>query len=466
MPLNHDMGLVGFHLLPLVAGCPQHILPADSFARRPLLWLEKAAEKRATLLGSPNFGYRHYLRSFRRAAPRRLDLSAVRLIFNGGEPISAELCGEFSSALAPHGLAANTLFPAYGLAEATLAVAVPQPGAGLNVIHAERDGLAVGNIIRLRAHPTGRTTSLVGVGRALGDSALRIVDDEDRPLPDGHIGHVQIGGGSVAGVGRADHGTAGAAGAGWRHTGDIGTYMDALFIVGRSRDIIVVNGRNFHPHDIERICAGVPGVEAGKVACVGIRRENAATDSAAAFVQFRGAPAEFAAIAMRVRIAVNESAGLLLAHVLPVRTLPMTSSGKMQRFALRDSFERGAFDEPMPSSRCIRGAGARPGVRELSAIERELTLICRQAIEHGAVAVDDNLFDLGADSLVLVSIHQAIDSSYPDVLKLEDFLLYPSIAALARHIAESPRDPARPLPSSGIAPPPVRPKPIGRMLQD
>jgi acyl-CoA synthetase (AMP-forming)/AMP-acid ligase II/acyl carrier protein len=457
MPLSHDMGLVGFHLLPLAAGCAHHILATELFARRPLLWLEKAAEKRATLLGSPNFGFEHCLRALRRAGPRDIDLSAVRLIFNGGEPISAPLCAAFESALAPHGLAPGSMFPCYGLAEATLAVTAPSPGAALEVIHAERAALSVGSAIR--SHPQARkgTAAFVAVGSALDGTDFRIVDDEDRPLPDAHVGHVQVRGG---GVGRAYGAHPGPSGADWCATGDIGVRIDDLFILGRSKDTIVVNGLNLHPHDIERICAGAHGADPGKVACVGVRRDHAATDCIVAFLQFRGALEDFVPIAKRMTRAVSEAAGVALAEIVPVRTLPMTSSGKIRRFVLRDRFEGGMFDATRRRLRSLRDARPRSTACGESRIERDLTRICNETIGHRTVSPHDNLFDIGADSLALISIHQAIDSSYPRMLQLQDFLHHPTIAALAHYLHE------RQSLSARAAPPIMRPEPVGGVLQD
>jgi acyl-CoA synthetase (AMP-forming)/AMP-acid ligase II len=129
MPLTHDMGLIGFHLVMFANRVHAHLMPTELFIRRPLLWLQLASRVRASILCSPNFGYKHYLKVLGERAPEGLDLSAVRLIFNGAEPISVELCREFLARLAPAQLSANAMYPVYGLAEASLAVSFPRPGA-------------------------------------------------------------------------------------------------------------------------------------------------------------------------------------------------------------------------------------------------------------------------------------------------------------------------------------------------
>ena len=125
MPLTHDMGLIGFHLIMMYAGVRQHLMPTDLFVRRALLWLKWASAKRATITCSPNFGYRHCLKALGDKTLEDHDLSSVRLIFNGAEPISVELAEEFLDRLAPYGLRRTSMFPVYGLAEASLAVCFP-----------------------------------------------------------------------------------------------------------------------------------------------------------------------------------------------------------------------------------------------------------------------------------------------------------------------------------------------------
>ncbi len=125
MPLTHDMGLIGFHLFMFAHRIQCHLMPTELFIRRPLLWLQFATKKRATITCSPNFGYKHYLKVLGDRSIEGLDLSSVRLIFNGAEPISADLCDEFLTRMAPAKLKRTAMFPVYGLAEASLAMTFP-----------------------------------------------------------------------------------------------------------------------------------------------------------------------------------------------------------------------------------------------------------------------------------------------------------------------------------------------------
>src|SRR5262249_54511161 len=145
MPLTHDMGLIGFHLMMFAEQVHTYLMPTELFVRRPLLWLQLATRIGATILCSPNFGYRHYLKVLGDRSLDGLDLSTVRLIFNGAEPISVPLAREFLDRLAPAGLPRNSMFPVYGLAEATLAVAFPPVNVPLQTITLNRHRMNVGD---------------------------------------------------------------------------------------------------------------------------------------------------------------------------------------------------------------------------------------------------------------------------------------------------------------------------------
>ncbi len=169
MPLTHDMGLIGYHLSVLGVGMNHAVMDTNVFVRRPLLWMSKASELRATQLCSPNFGYKHFLKLFQRKGLADLDLSPVKLILNGAEPISWELCEEFLAALAPHGLKRTAMYPVYGLAEATVGVSLPTPGGEYSRITVDRHSLRVGDAYRAVDPEDADAVSFVKVGDAIRD---------------------------------------------------------------------------------------------------------------------------------------------------------------------------------------------------------------------------------------------------------------------------------------------------------
>ena len=439
MPLTHDMGLIGFHVYMFANRVHSHLMPTELFVRRPLLWLACAARKRATILCSPNFGYRHYLKVLgeRSVADLDLDLSAVRLIFNGAEPISVELCEEFLERLAPAKLRREAMFPVYGLAEAALAVSFPPVGAAVQSISLNRHRMSVGTDAQLVARADTDAVALVSVGRAIPYCRLRVSGDDDVPRPDGQIGHIHIAGDNVT-QGYYENPEANAAALtadGWLRTGDLGLIHDgALYISGRAKEIIFVNGQNYYPHDLEAIAQRAEGLDLGKVVIAGARRPGAQSDELIVFVLHRGELADFLAMANQVSRLINEHTGLEVAQVVPVKRIAKTTSGKIQRHLLEESYVTGEFDAELAELAKLRAAQRGHASRTRTQIEEKLQLICNAALEGKRVGLDDNLFELGASSLKLIEIHEQIDHEYPNEIDLTEIFDFPTIAELARHL--------------------------------
>jgi acyl-CoA synthetase (AMP-forming)/AMP-acid ligase II/aryl carrier-like protein len=436
MPLTHDMGLVGFHLTPLFNGIDQVIMSTDLFIRRPVLWLEVANRGRATLLCSPNFGYRHYLRAAGRRAPRGLDLAHVRLIFNGAEPISASLCEHFLAHGRSLNLRPSVMFPVYGLAEASLAVTFPDAGSGLRTLEVERGRLGIGDRVQRRGQAGASTVRLVCVGRPIRDCRLRIVGDTQRQLDAGTVGRIQITGGNVtAGYYRDEAANREAfSDDGWLDTGDLGfVFGGELYITGRSKDVIFVNGQNHYPQDIESMLDGHEGVELGKVAACGVPRPDGGGEEVLIFVLYRGETEAFSPLARSVIEYVNHHAGLEVAHVIPVHRIPKTTSGKLQRHLLAERYLRGEFAREVQVLQRLRDSPDREGVAR-TAIEHRLRQICDTVLGDRRIAVDDSLFDAGVGSLALVQIHEMIEESFPGQIEIADLFDHPTIAALAEFL--------------------------------
>ena len=437
MPLTHDMGLIGFHLIMFFNRVQAHLMPTELFVRRPLLWLQLASRIGATLLCSPNFGYRHYLKVLGERAPEGLDLSSVRLIFNGAEPISVPLCEEFLDRLAVAGLARNAMYPVYGLAEASLAVSFPPPGAPLRTVALERHRMGVGEAVRLLEHGAGEALQLVSEGKAIPYCQVRIVDEQDQPLPEGHIGHLQMRGQNVTG-GYYENPEANAAAFtadGWLRTGDLALlHGGEIYVSGRAKEIIFVNGQNYYPHDLESIVQRLEGLELGKVVAAGVRPAHEPLEQLVLFVLHRGTLEEFVPLARAAARLINERTGLQVAEVVPVKRIPKTTSGKIQRHLLEQSFLQGQFDAERQRLAELREAGPGGAAASRSEIEQRLQNICEAALGGKRVEPHDNLFELGASSLKLIEIHEQIDREYPGKLELTELFDYPTLAELAGHL--------------------------------
>lgn len=430
MPLTHDMGLIGYHLSTLAAGMNHAVMDTNVFVRRPLLWMIKAHELRATQLCSPNFGYKHFLKLFERKGLPDTDLSCVKLILNGAEPISYSLCEEFLDALAPCGLKRTAMFPVYGMAEATVGVSMPEIGVEYSRIIVHRHSLRIGEPYVSAELDDADAVSFVKVGRAIRDVEIRIADDADQVLESGKIGNIQLLGGSVTEKIYGDDATTASlfTDDGWLRTGDCGVFVDGdLVITGRSKDIIIVNGQNYYPHDIEEIAADVEGLDLGKVVVAGTRTHESQTEELLIFAMFKRDLDTFKILANKVTARIGEHTGLEVDHVIPVRKIPKTTSGKIQRAAMLDAYLDGEYDEVL---RKLEPEISTEGVDDDPLIA-ELELICREYSKERLIGPDDNLFEVGISSLTLTEIALAVDERYPGKLDISDIFDYPTLREIA-----------------------------------
>lgn len=438
MPLTHDLGIIGFHLTPLFVNIDQFIMPTDLFVRRPTLWLEKTSEHKATILCSPNFGYKHVLKRFKPENQSSLDLSCVRLIFNGAEPISADLCREFNAIMKPFGLSDNAMFTVYGLAEACLGVSFPKLGQALSTLHVLRRSLIEGQPITIIDQATDQSIELVRLGQAITGTEISIVDQYSKPVNENIVGRVLIKGDNVtqgyyqeAALNKrlisAD---------GWLDTGDQGLINEEqLIITGRTKDLVIVNGQNYYAPDLEAVCENVNGIELGKVAVCGIANSQNAIDDLVVFVLYRGNLEGFYQTTIDVRRQLAEKSGLDVDYVIPIKTVPKTTSGKVQRFALTEQFINGDFDEVVAALTELSETRSSNNVAAGTPIERVLLEICHGVVADQKIQLQDNIFDVGTSSLKLAQIHEKIDETFPDVVELTDFFDHPTIEELAEFIA-------------------------------
>ena len=412
-------------------------MPTELFVRRPLLWLTLAARVRATILCSPNFGYKHYLKVLGERTVEGLDLSAVRLIFNGAEPISVELCEEFLGRMAPAKLSRQAMFPVYGLAEASLAVSFPEPGAPLRTLTLNRHRMSAGTPVETVAAAERDAVVLVSEGRPIPYCRVRITDEVDRELPEDRIGHVHITGENVT-RGYFEDPAANAAAFsadGWLRTGDLGLFHQGeLYISGRAKEIIFVNGQNYYPHDLEALAQRAPGLELGKVVAAGALPRGAQTEQLVVFVLHRGSMEDFLPLAAQASRLINEQSGLEVAEVVPVKRIPKTTSGKVQRHMLAEGYVEGEFDTELQELAALRSARTSPESKSRNEIEEKLKSICDAALPGKRLDIHDNLFEVGASSLKLIEIHEQIDREYPGKVDLTELFDFPTIAQLAQHL--------------------------------
>ena len=341
------------------------------------------------------------------------------------------------------------MFPVYGLAEASLAVSFPEPGVPYRATGFDRHQLSVGaqpRTLGADARDTRDALKLASVGRAIPHCELRITGDDDEAMPAQHVGHIQIRGGNVT-AGYYEDPAVNAASFtkdGWLRTGDLGLiHQGELYITGRHKEILFVNGQNYYPHDLERIAEEVPGLELGKVVVAGVRPAGAEADELLVFVLHRADMAAFLPLARQVAARIGEHAGLEVSAVVPVRRIPKTTSGKFQRHLLEQEYLDGAFSAELAELARLRAE--QPAAQlDGGEITQQLRAICEQELEGRSIDLDESLFDIGASSLKLIAIHERIERLWPGLVDVTDIFDHPSIAALARFIELKLAAPAAP----------------------
>ncbi len=437
MPLTHDMGLIGFHLNPIVCNYNHYIMRTDLFIRRPLYWMTAASDKKANVLCSPNFGYKHFLNAYSRKGLGNIDLSHMRLIFNGAEPISVNLCEQFTNEMTQFGLPKNSMYPVYGLAEASLAVSFPSVGAELSVVNLQRESLAIGAKAEIKSQ-SEKTSTLVGVGMPIPHCKVRISNKEGEELSEGTVGHIHIGGENVTEEIIGDDGSIFFAG-GWVNTGDLGFISNlGLFITGRYKEILFVNGQNYYPYDIEETLQKVEGLEheleLGKVVITGVSSDKNDLEQVIVFILHKGKLNEFQKISAKVKTKINEQYGIEVHQVLPIRKVPKTTSGKVQRSVLADMYIDGEFDEVLKELAPVKDICAQKEESSSDEIVNAIKKICMEALPDKSFSINDSLLELGASSLSLVEIHSGLDELYPGKIEITDLVDHPTIADLAEYL--------------------------------
>ncbi|HEY7424837.1 MAG TPA: fatty acyl-AMP ligase [Gemmataceae bacterium] len=353
LPVFHDMGLIGNVLQPLSVGFPAILFSPISFLREPVRWLRAISMYRGTTAGAPNFAYDHCVRSISEEQKQGLDLRSWSVAYNGAEPVWAETLDRFAEAFGGCGFRRAAFFPCYGLAEATLFVSGGPAHRELRRRCVEPSALEAGQVVAAEP-PGGRW--LVSSGRAAEETKVVAVDSTTRTaVPDGRVGELWLSSPSVAAGywGRDEEtrtifGNYLASGEGpFLRTGDLG-FLDGgeVFVTGRLKDLIIIHGRNHYPQDIEQTVQSVhPGLRGGGGAAFEIHEDGQPRLVIVQEVERRCRDLDPTCLLGDVRQAVAERHELHVHDVVLLEpgSLPMTSSGKVQRHACRLGYEQGTL---------------------------------------------------------------------------------------------------------------------------
>ncbi|MFN3607586.1 MAG: fatty acyl-AMP ligase [Hyphomonas sp.] len=348
LPLYHDMGLVGFFIAPMYSQLSIDLLSPTDFARRPGTWLKLISANKGTLSYSPSFGYELCVRRFR---GEPLDLSTWRAAGIGGDMVRADALDQFSETFAASGFRKGAFVASYGLAESTLAVSFAPLDCGLNAdrvdvarMQASQRAVPASDLTR-----EGADRSFVSCGKPLASTELKIVNNDGSILERRQVGRILIRSASIAaGYFRAEEELQPLTDEdGWLDTGDLGYWLDdEIVVTGRSKDMILSNGRNIWPQDIEWVAQKIGSRAVARSAAFEIR-DTDDTSRIVLLVECRPQETDTReTLARDIAAAARSMAGAPVSiELVSIKTLPLTSSGKLSRAAARDAYLSGLMIE-------------------------------------------------------------------------------------------------------------------------
>ncbi|MDC3952544.1 fatty acyl-AMP ligase [Polyangium jinanense] len=350
LPLYHDMGLIGFVIAPVYHRNSITFLPPLLFLKRPARWLESISKYKGTISFGPNFAYALAVKRIKESEMEGLDLSSWRIAGCGAEPIRAENLRAFAEKFSRIGFDERAFVCCYGMAESTLAVSFSKIWTGVRTDVVDGETLWSKGRAEPASEGSPRASGIVECGMAFEGHEIKTFapDDEEsaRPLPEREVGELRIRGPSVMqGYWNDPEVTKRSFAGGFLRTGDLGYIAEGkVYICGRSKEVVIVNGRNYYPQDIEWEASQVEGVRKGNVIAFGTMKGP--SDRERVVIAFETGEKDEAGkkrLEADVRKAVQQSVGLTVDDVVPLApgVLPKTSSGKLQRAKTRELYESG-----------------------------------------------------------------------------------------------------------------------------
>ncbi|AZE63486.1 MULTISPECIES: HAD-IIIC family phosphatase [Pseudomonas fluorescens group] len=439
LPAYHDMGLIGGLLQPLYAGIPCVWLSMTAFLASPLTWLQAISRYRATTSGGPNFAYDNCVTAMGEQSLEGLDLSSWRVAFNGSEAVRAQTLERFTRKFASYGFNRDAFFPCYGLAEATLMATGPVPGTKVVVSRFDRDALSQDQVV---PSASDNAVALVSSGVALPGSAIAIVSAQSRmPVSSGQVGEILLSGpGVVSGyLGGRDESRFSVRlpqdERRWLATGDMGFVEDSnLYVVGRLDDVLNVRGRKHSAEEMEQaVCAVFADDSDVFVAVVGVAQEDG--DEAVVLIETTFLHAIDAARVSQITQLITQNYGVSVAEVawLAPRSLPRTTSGKLQRSKARDLWAEGKLNQHRlgdAGPEIASHGRTEPAASTADAFSRAFS----QVLPGADIGEYSNFFAAGGDSLKVHALRAQLEQSTGLNVELADIFEAPTPASLRARI--------------------------------
>jgi len=350
LPLYHDMGLIGAWLGSLYYGAPVAVMPPLAFLANPARWFWSLQRHRATLSAAPNFAFELCLKNVRDEDIKGVELSSLRMVVNGAEPVSPSTIARFTQRFRAHGLHTQAMAPVYGLAESSVGLAFPPIGRAPKIDRVQRTALTRDGNALPAAQDDSNALEFVACGQPLPGHQIRIVDEAGRELPDRQQGRLEFKGPSATkGYFRNDEKTRDLFDGSWLDSGDLAYIADGdVYLTGRIKDMIIRAGQHIYPHELEETVGKIEGIRKGCVVAFASHDDRTGTERLVVMAETRATSDRERE---QLRAAIAQSSLALFENppdeivLVPPRTVPKTSSGKIRRSAARALYEGGAMAE-------------------------------------------------------------------------------------------------------------------------
>lgn len=426
MPLDHAAAITMMHLRDLYLCNRQIIAPTSAILLDPLKWIDAMDHYRATLSWAPNFAFALVCDYPEEIAMRPWDLSSMRFLINAGETVVAKIGRRFLQLLEPKGLNPHAMCPMWGMSETSSGVVISQ-GFSRAVVRDE--------------------DAFVDLGSPIAGFSLRIVDDLNHVLPEGHVGRLQVKGPSLTKGywGQPELNERLFSQDGWFDTGDQGFLKGgSLTLTGRSSDVIIINGINFYSHQIEAAVEELSEVKTSYTAACAVREKEGATDQIAIFFATASEldDLQMDQLLKKIRSHVSTSIGATATYLIPMQAhaIPKTTIGKIQRSHLKKAFEKGEFDEKIhrPSMDAIPPSylnNASEGAAS-EEIQKQLLHFLRVELKvEGSIEPSSTLHSLGINSIMMMKLIRELEKRYHISITSRELFLHPSLKTLAQYVA-------------------------------
>ncbi|MCP4133137.1 MAG: AMP-binding protein [bacterium] len=449
MPLTHDMGLICFHMPPIGSLASQFKMRPDLFVKDCSIYLEKISKFKATVCGGPNFAVSWLTERIPDEFIEKLDLSSLKIVMNGAEPISAPVAREFNKKYEKAKLNPNAMYYSYGMAEACVGITLAGPLSEPISHKLDREVFTLNSEVVDATEDSIDTIEFADCASPLNGMELKILDEQDTLLDEDQVGNLVVKGPNVT-TGYYNNPEANEdlfTADGFLRTGDIGFIRNGRFtITGRKKDVIFVNGQNYYSHDLEAICWPVAGVTIGCIAVIGANNPRSGNEEIAAFVIFKKSMGEFVLLHEEIMKQVNKEIGVSLNAVIPVRQLQRTTSGKLQRFKLREDFKKGFYNEKIKE---IKKAVEEYKLEQLKNIIQptsELEFKIRKAwaevlrMREERIGVEHKFLEIGGNSLRAIRLLALLEKIAGTELPQEVLIKCHTIQDIADYLSEMEKD--------------------------